>query len=98
MSGDGDQPPREESRDPRTGRPDYHDPVAGIGGAPSATSALTLRLLLAGFGFVVFLVAAVWLAVVDAPVPVVAAMTLLAAVALVDVIIVVRRKARGEPG
>jgi hypothetical protein len=34
-------------------RPDYHDPTAGVGGAPAAVSALTLRLVLALFGFVV---------------------------------------------
>ncbi len=34
-------------------RPDYHDPTAGIGGAPSARSALALRLILALFGLVV---------------------------------------------
>lgn len=42
------------SRPGRTGAgPDYHDPSAGIGGAPEARSALMLRLALAVFGFVV---------------------------------------------
>ncbi len=50
-----------------------------------------------GFGFVVFVVATVWLAVVDAPILIVAVLALLAAIALVDIIVVTRRKARGEP-
>ena len=32
------------------GLPGYHDPTAGIGGASRASSALTLRLILAVFG------------------------------------------------
>src|SRR5205823_10670775 len=36
----------------RRGLDDYHDPLAGIGGAPPARSALTLRIWLAGFGLV----------------------------------------------
>lgn len=46
------KPPRSATRPP-SGGPDYHDPTAGIGGAPPASSALTLRLVLAIFGFVV---------------------------------------------
>ena len=33
-------------------REDYHDPTAGIGGAPAARSALTMRLILASFGLI----------------------------------------------
>jgi hypothetical protein len=37
--------------DPNGGRPDYHNPLAGFGGAPPAYSALTLRLVLATLGY-----------------------------------------------
>jgi membrane protein implicated in regulation of membrane protease activity len=79
-------------------RPDHHDPTRGIGGAPPARSALTLRLVLAGFGLVACAVAAVLLAGADAPVAVVVVFAVLAVVALVDLVVVVRRKLRGEPG
>jgi len=60
-------------------------------------SALTLRLVLAGFGLVVcaagavacFVLGVVWLAVV---------LIVLAVVAVVDIVVIVRRKRRGEPG
>jgi Family of unknown function (DUF6343) len=60
-------------------------------------SALTLRLVLAGFGLVFCGVAAgiaarvgpVWLTVV---------LAVLAAIALVDLLVVANRKRRGEPG
>jgi hypothetical protein len=45
--------PDEERTRYEAGLPDYHDPTAGIGGAPQAYSALTLRLVLASFGLVV---------------------------------------------
>ena len=61
------------------------------------SSALTLRLWLAGFGLVVcavgaaisFAVGTVWLAIV---------LLVLAVVAVVDIVVVARRKRRGEPG
>ena len=81
------------------GLPDHHDPTAGIGGAAPAQSALTLRLVLAAFGLVLCLGAGllrqsrddlpVWPAVV---------LFVLAAVAAVDLVVVARRKMRGEPG
>ena len=60
-------------------------------------SALTLRLVLAGFGLVVCAAGAVaclalgvvWLAVV---------LIVLAVVAVVDIVVIARRKRRGEPG
>lgn len=81
----------------RQGLPDHHDPTAGIGGAPPARSALTLRALLAGFGLVVCVVGTVlaliagvrWLAVV---------LAVVALVALVDLLWILYRKGRGEPG
>ena len=80
------------------GLPDHHDPTAGIGGAPPARSALTLRLVLAAFGVVVCLGG--WLLWLATPLPTWPAIVLfvLAAVAAVDLVVVARRKARGEPG
>jgi hypothetical protein len=92
-------PQRPRSRpDYRRGLPDHHDPTAGLGGAPPARSALTLRLVLAAFGLVFCLGAGVlWLAG-DLPVWPAVALFVLAAVAAVDLVVVIRRKARGEPG
>ena len=92
-------PPRRRSRaDYERGLPDYHDPTAGLGGAPPAQSALTLRLVLAAFGLVVSVAGAlVWLAT-DLPVWPAVVLFVLGAIALVDIVVIVRRKARGEPG
>lgn len=72
---------------------DYHDPTAGIGGAPPARSALGLRLALAIFGVVVCVGGAVAFAVVGAPAGTVA-MGSLAAVAAIDIVVVARRMVR----
>ncbi|SNS31695.1 hypothetical protein SAMN06893096_103188 [Geodermatophilus pulveris] len=80
------------------GLPDHHDPTAGIGGAAPARSALTLRLWLASFGLVFCLGAGLlWLAS-DLPAWPGVVLLALAAVAAVDLVVVARRKARGEPG
>ena len=80
------------------GRDDYHDPTAGIGGAPPARSALTLRLVLAGFGALVSALGAlIFVVVVDAPLPAMV-FAVLGAVAVVDFLVVARRKRHGEPG
>lgn len=79
------------------GRPDHHNPFGGIGGAPPAYSALTLRLVLAAFGLVVCVTGAVvsfavgvWtLGVV---------LIVLAVIAVVDIGVISYRKRRGEPG
>lgn len=79
------------------GLDDYHDPSARVGGAPPARSALTLRLWLAGFGFLVSVLIVLlsrlegitWLVVVG---------TVLAVVAAIDFVWVLHRKRRGEPG
>lgn len=79
------------------GLPDHHDPTGGLGGAPPALSALTLRLWLAGFGVLTCtagavaaaLLGVVWLTVV---------LAVLAAVAVVDIAWITHRKRRGEPG
>jgi hypothetical protein len=79
------------------GLDDYHDPTAGLGGAPPARSALTLRLWLAGFGLVFCGVAAVVAAWAGAGVLAVV-LGVLAAVAAVDLAWVAHRRRRGEPG
>ena len=81
------------------GLPDHHDPTAGIGGAPPAQSALTLRLVLAAFGLVFCLGAGLlWLSGDDLPVWPAVVLFVLAAAAAVDLVVVARRKMRGEPG
>ena len=70
---------------------DYHDPTGGIGGAPPARSALGLRLVLASFGVVVCSAGAVAFAVIDQPVLCVV-LAVLAAVAVVDMAVVIRRQ------
>jgi hypothetical protein len=96
------EPSRKRSRagrpDYSAGLPDHHDPTAGIGGAPPAQSALTLRLVLAAFGLVVCVAGGLILLAADVPVAFAVVLFVLAAVALVDLVVVVRRKLRGEPG
>jgi hypothetical protein len=71
---------------------DYHDPTAGIGGAPPARSALTLRLLLAIFGLVVMAgLGALALVKHSGALAVVA--FVIAATALVDIVVILRRRA-----
>src|SRR3712207_3031750 len=93
-----------EPRKPRSredyarGLPDHHDPTAGFAGAAPAQSALTLRLVLALFGLVVCVAGGIgWLAT-DLPAWPAVVLFVLAAVAVVDVVVILRRKARGEPG
>ena len=80
------------------GLPDYHDPTAGFAGAPPARSALTLRLILATFGLVVCVAGGIVFLLAGLPVWTAVVLFVLAAVALVDLVVVARRKARGEPG
>lgn len=79
------------------GRPDHHDPLAGFGGAPPAQSALTLRLVLASFGLVVCTAGAIVAGLLDATFWCVI-LAIAAAIALVDIGVIVARKVRGEPG
>jgi hypothetical protein len=69
---------------------DYHDPTAGIGGAPPARSALGLRLVLALFGFVVCVAGAVAFGIVGLPAGAVV-LAVLAVAAAIDAVVVVRR-------
>ena len=90
---------RSDGRDRyRKGLPGYHDPAAGIGGAAPAMSALTLRLWLAVFGLVLCTGLAIWLYMIGAPIVFPILLATMAAVALVDIAVIVRRKRRGEPG
>jgi hypothetical protein len=82
----------------RKGLPGYHDPAAGIGGAAPAISALTLRLWLAVFGLVLCTSFAIWMYVIGAPIVFPVVLLVLAAVAIIDIAVILRRKRRGEPG
>jgi membrane protein implicated in regulation of membrane protease activity len=86
------------SQDPDGGRPGHHDPTSGIGGAAPARSALTLRLVLATVGLVAAVVGAVGVILLDGPDTWLWVLVGLAAVSVVDLYVVARRKARGEPG
>ena len=86
-----------EEREART-RPGYHDPTAGLDGAPPARSALTLRLVLASFGLVVCGLASAAFVIVTYQAVFAGIFAFFAAAALVDIIVVARRKLRGEPG
>jgi hypothetical protein len=79
-------------------RPGYHDPLAGIGGAAPAQSALTLRLVLASVGLLFSVGGAVALTRIGAPTWIVVLLALVAATAVVDLVVLVRRKRRGESG
>ncbi|WP_214367096.1 DUF6343 family protein [Pseudonocardia sp. H11422] len=91
------RPQRRTRADYERGLPGYHDPTAGVGGSTPARSALTLRAVLAAFGLLVCAAGAVvsfragltWFGVV---------LVVVAAVALVDLVWILYRKRRGEPG
>ena len=89
---------RRSRADYARGLPDHHDPTAGFAGAPPAQSALTLRLVLAVFGLVVCVAGGLVFLSVGLPTWTAVVLFVLAAVALVDVVVILRRKARGEPG
>ena len=91
------EPPRRREAYAR-GLPDHHDPTAGIGGAAPAQSALSLRLVLAVFGLVVCLAGGLLVLISPLPAWFGVALLVLAAVAAVDLVVILRRKARGEPG
>jgi len=93
------EPRRPRSReDYERGLPDYHDPTAGFAGAPPAQSALTLRLVLAVFGVIVCVVGGILFLAAGLPVWTAVVLFVLGAVAVVDAVVIIRRKARGEPG
>jgi hypothetical protein len=69
---------------------DYHDPTAGLGGAPPARSALRLRLALAGFGIVVCAGGVAASLALDRP-GVAVVLAVVGLVAIVDAVVVVAR-------
>ncbi|MEJ5946203.1 DUF6343 family protein [Pseudokineococcus basanitobsidens] len=87
---------QQDPRD-RTDR-DPVEPRYGIGGAAPARSALTLRAVLAGLGLLLCAGGAVWAAATGGPAWLVVVLVVLAVVAVVDLVVIGRRKARGEPG
>jgi hypothetical protein len=64
----------------------------------TALSALTFRLVLASIGLVLWGGGAVLLALRGAPALLIVVAAVGAVVALVDLVVIARRKARGEPG
>ena len=79
------------------GLDDYHDPTAGFGGAPPARSALTLRAVLAAFGLV-FCAGAAWISFAAGWSLAGWLLVVVAVIAVVDLLVVLNRKRRGEPG
>lgn len=83
---------------PPNPRLDYHDPIAGIGGAAPAASALTLRLWLAGAALVGCIAGVVLTVAVGGPVWLIVVLALAGASAVVDLVVIRRRKRAGEAG
>lgn len=79
------------------GLPGYHDPTAGYGGAAPTLSPLTLRAVIAAIMLVITAVAAGFAFVFRYP-GFGIAFVVLAAIALGDLVWVLYRKRRGEPG
>lgn len=79
------------------GLPDYHDPTGGWAGAAPMYSALTLRIVLASVSIVLSIGGAVLFAVLDQIWGTVV-LAVLAAVMIADLLWVIHRKRRGEPG
>ena len=92
MSEDGGSGPR------RRPRLDYHDPTAGVGGAPPAASALTLRLLIAGFALLLCVGGIVLVAVRGGPVALSVVLAVVGLTAVADLVVILVRKRSGEPG
>jgi Flp pilus assembly protein TadB len=91
------EPTEGDAMSDRRARPGYHDPTSGMWGAAPTRSALTLRLVLAAFGLVVCLAGCVTAVILDlAAIAVVLGVAAL--IAAVDLVVVARRKRRGEPG
>jgi hypothetical protein len=69
-----------------------------MGDIPPARSALTVRIVLATFGFMVCAIGAIMFKRAGVPPALTAALGALAVVALVDIVVVARRKYHGERG
>ena len=73
--------------------------MTNLGGtSPPPRSALTLRLVLATFGLIICTGAALVFAYSGLPVALIVVAALFAVVAAVDLAVIIRRKAHGEPG
>ena len=82
----------------RRERLDYHDPTAGVGGAPPAASALTLRLLIAAAAVGLCVLGIVLGDLEHGPIALTILLAVVAVTAVADLVVIVRRKRRGEPG
>jgi hypothetical protein len=79
-------------------RLDYHDPTAGVGGAPPAASALTLRLLIAAAALLCCVAGILIDVLQGGPVALAVVLAVVGLTAVVDLAVIVKRKRRGEPG
>lgn len=84
----------------KNARPGYHDPTAALGGPP-AVSPLKLRMRLAMFGMAASLIGlfvfGVLLDITPIAIACGVAFAFVAVTALVDLAVIQRRRARGEP-
>lgn len=92
------QPSSRTSRRPSPPRRDNEPVGYGVGGAPPARSALTLRLVLATIGLISCGAGSAWAAVADTSSLLAVLLGLFALVAAIDIAVILRRKRRGEPG
>lgn len=72
--------------------------MSDFGAVPPARSALTLRLVLAVFGLVISVGAAISFVWFEVPLVFVAMAVVAAVIAVIDIVVIVRRKLHGEPG
>jgi len=83
-------------RDRSQPRLDYHDPTAGIGGAPPAASALVLRTWLAGAAVVACIAGVVLTVVVGGPVALIVVLAVAGVTAVADLAIITARRRHGS--
>lgn len=79
-------------------RPGCHDPTAGIGGAAPALSALSLRIVLSALGVLFGIGIIVVSLTAFKEMPLLIGGIALTVLAAINLVVVIRRKARGEPG
>jgi hypothetical protein len=76
---------------------DYHDPTAGIGGAPPAASALVLRTWLAAVAIAVCIASIALTVAVNGPTALVVVLGIVAVTAVLDLVVITRRRHRLHP-
>lgn len=76
---------------------DYHDPTAGIGGAPPAVSALVLRAWLAVVAVAVCIASIVLTVAVNGPTALIVVLGAVGITAVVDLVVITRRRHRLHP-